>query len=145
MRLEIINESTTDELTEDNVNEIIKAMQMAEIEYPECGYCDYRARYIRDVLNFGQVMTFSKEGDSAEDIYDSYPSESSFIRIPHSPSCYRGETFWAYHTVFMYKNYVFTYEIENWYCPLKDYRSRLNLLNGFTVKAYNEKVVGKYN
>lgn len=44
------------------------------------------------------------------------------IQIPYDREVYNDCTTWKFHTVFVYNNNVFTYEIKDWHCSLADYR-----------------------
>lgn len=130
-------------ITENEVSHIISIMQDASRVFRGTGNCFERSEYIRHIFGSGEVMTFSIEGLSIkhtkniENVVQCTPR----IRIPYSPNVYREEVIWAYHTVFVYKGYVFTYEIDNWHCSLKMYRGALNSLNAQIIKARNEKQI----
>lgn len=108
--------------------------------YGDAGYCYEIASDMRKTLGVGEVATFSLNGISlvrAEKEGINRYNQPEFI-IPYVANHYRGVTSWIYHTVFIYKGYVFTMEIP---VPieLKAYRKMLNNLNGCTVKMRNEK------
>ena len=129
-------------LTQQELQQIFIAMQQAATQYPEAGYCKERAWIIRHLLHVGEVMTFSRTGFSVfKDGFEKKVQVACSIRIPFDPSYYRDIVDWAYHTVFLYKQHVFTYEFPALYMPLKDYRALLNQLNGVVIRAYNEKSI----
>lgn len=126
---------------ETKLNVIKSAMELAQQEYPDVGYCFERAEYIRKFLGYGEVMTFSATGISykhTEHIQTALMLVPE-IQIPYDREVYNDCTTWKFHTVFVYNNNVFTYEIKDWHCSLANYRKKLNALNDFIVKANNEK------
>ena len=111
--------------TNSELANIYSAMYKAEQEFPDSGWCNERACRIRSLLGIGSVATFSYAGFSVTDrksyIVDTY------IAIPYSQGYNSSETIWAYHTVFEYNNFIFTYEL-NMPVYIKDYRKKLDEL-----------------
>lgn len=46
-----------EDINKTKLNEIKSAMELAQQEYPDVGYCFERAEYIRKFLGYGEVMT----------------------------------------------------------------------------------------
>lgn len=134
--------SSVDVLTQSEKQRIFLAMRNALTQFPEAGYCKERAWLIRQQLGIGEVMTFSRTGFSVFDNnFEANVQRAYEFTIPFDSNYYRDIVDWVYHTVFVYKKYVFTYEFPSLCMPLKNYRALLNQLNGVVIRARNEKSI----
>lgn len=134
--------NNVDVLTQPEKQKIFLAMRNALMKFPEAGYCKERAWLIRQQLGVGEVMTFSRTGFSVFDNnFEANVQRAYEFTIPFDSNYYRDIVDWVYHTVFVYKKYVFTYEFPALCMPLRDYRALLNQLNGVVIRARNEKSI----
>lgn len=134
--------NSVDVLTQSEKQQIFLAMRNALTQFPEAGYCKERAWLIRQQLGIGEVMTFSRTGFSVfGNNFEANVQRAYEFTIPFDSNYYRDIVDWVYHTVFVYKKYVFTYEFPALCMPLKNYRALLNQLNGVVIRARNEKSI----
>jgi hypothetical protein len=82
-------------------------------------------------------MTFSITGIGCSELKGETIPE---FYIPNNTNVYRGEVRVKTHTVFVFKGYVFTYEVASWSMALCRYREALDQINNRKVLAVNEKV-----
>jgi hypothetical protein len=118
---------------------IYYSLRQVDSNYPATGYCYERSRMLRDLLNLGSVATFSAHGYSVRFEMDKLYKETCSIAIPCSPF-YRDETEWIYHSVFEYKNFIFTLETA---CavPIKEYRKAVDSATiALYAKKYNKEI-----
>ena len=134
--------NSVDVLTQSEKQRIFLAMRNALTQFPEAGYCKERAWLIRQQLGVGEVMTFSRTGFSVFDNnFEANVQRAYEFTFPFDSNYYRDIVDWVYHTVFVYKKYVFTYEFPALCMPLKNYRALLNQINGVVIRAHNEKSI----
>ena len=119
---------------------VLRAMSMAASQFPDIGYCYYRAKRIQQLMNCGSVYTFS-DVDYNFSFQHSDTNGLSYHRdiiIPHD-EFYRNATQWAFHTVYELDGIVYTYEINNGCMLFRDYKKRLQALNNGRVVVRSEK------
>lgn len=136
--------NSEDELSNNELNEILNAMQESSNYYPDIGYCFERAVHTRTLLNKGEVLTFSVDGicKTKSQVFENLVHCALEFVIP-CDSLYSDINSWVYHSVYVYKNYVFTYELNDFYTLLRTYRKRLNKINNIKIKAIPEKQLNK--
>lgn len=100
------------------------------------GLCYERSMFYREWFNKGSVLTFSLMGYSVQ--HNSNHYDLPLFVIPHSP-VYQGEVSWGYHTVYELNGVVYSYELENGWCYLRDYIKELQRLNQTKVHYRSEK------
>ena len=125
-------------ITDNEKNAIINAMVAAMKKYPDSTDCLDRSCLIQDLTGFGEVLTFSRDGVSileTEDMERLVTFTRKFT-IP-TRADYKGDVKRIYHTVFVYKERVFCFELGN-DVSLGEYKAALKKLNGVFIRVKQE-------
>ena len=115
-------------------NSVLTLHIPAELQYE--GMCYERSMFYRECIQKGSVITFSLMGYSVQ--HNSNHYDLPMFIIPHSER-YRGVVQWGYHTVYELNGVVYSFELENGWCFLKDYIKELQRLNNTKVHYRSEK------
>lgn len=104
-------------------------------DYLAEGLCYERATFYRQVIGKGSVITFSLMDYSVQHNCNHF--NMPLFRVPHSEQ-YNGTVDWGHHSVFEWNGIVYSYELPNGFCILKDYIKELHRLNP------NRKIYQRY-
>ena len=125
-------------ITEDEVMKIKTALEQADKEFPGDERSLARACWIQDSTGFGEIYTFSKEGFTVIGVEDMerLRTFSRKFTIPAKEG-FEGDVRRIFQCVFVYKDRVFTSELES-DVSLAEYKTMLKKLNGVFIQIKKE-------
>jgi len=121
-------------LSHDELKQLRMEVYSSFTRYGE-SFCYDRSKQILNDMGIGKVITFSISGNAICDM----KANETRLTIPHRRNYPYGIN-WIYHTVYVYKNYVITHELE-YPMKLDTYIKILNALNNSILKHKGLKSV----